>query len=178
MKTTTQNRILACLMPLAVVSTTLGDSDAGRADAASARTTSDQVMVATEAGPIRFSARGILTIGASPYDWAVDAEVPAGRKNDDLPSAGEQIKAINAFFGLDPGAASDSRKQDGRDAAPGLLEPLHDPMDLDQNGVVEFRDFVQLIRWFGTEEGDLNQDGQTDGADIGLMLDRLANQNP
>ena len=51
-------------------------------------------------------------------------------------------------------------------------------MDLDQNGVVEFRDFVQLIRWFGTEEGDLNQDGQTDGADIGLMLDRLANQNP
>ena len=176
MKTTTQNGILACLMPLAVVSTTLGDSDAGRADAASARTTSDQVMVATEAGPIRFSARGISTIGTSPYDWAVNDEVPTGRKNDDLPTAGELIKSINAFFGLDPGAASDSRKQDGSAAAPGLLEPLHDPMDLDQNGVVEFRDFIQLFRWFGTGQGDLNQDGLTDGGDLGLMLDRLANE--
>ena len=176
MKTTTQNRILACLMPLAVVSTTLGDSDAGRADAASARTTSDQVMVATEAGPIRFSARGISTIGTSPYDWAVNDEVPTGRKNDDLPTAGELIKSINAFFGLDPGAASDSRKQDGSAAAPGLLEPLHDPMDLDHNGVVEFRDFIQLFRWFGTGQGDLNQDGLTDGGDLGLMLDRLANE--
>ena len=176
MKTTTQNLILAGLMPLAVVSTTFGNADAGRADAASATTASDQVMVATEAGPIRFSARGILTIGASPYDWAVDAEVPAGRKNDDLPSAGEQIKALNAFFGLGPGTASDSAKQDGSAAAPGLLEPLHDPMDVDQNGVVEFRDFMQLFRWFGTGRGDLNQDGLTDGADLGLMLHRLANQ--
>jgi hypothetical protein len=134
------------------------------------------VMVATEAGPIRFSARGISTIGTSPYDWAVNDEVPTGRKNDDLPTAGELIKSINAFFGLDPGAASDSRKQDGSAAAPGLLEPLHDPMDLDQNGVVEFRDFIQLFRWFGTGQGDLNQDGLTDGGDLGLMLDRLANE--
>ena len=178
MNTTTPYIVLASLMSLSAASTTLGNPDSKRADAASATTASDQVLVATEAGPTRFSARGISTIGTSPYDWAVDDEVPTGRKNDDLPSAGEQIKAINAFFGLDPGAASDSTNQDGRDAAPGLLEPLHDPMDLDQNGVVEFRDFIQLIRWFGTEEGDLNQDGQTDGADIGLMLDRLANQNP
>ena len=178
MNPTTPYIVLASLMSLSAASTTLGNPDSKRADAVSATTASDQVLVATEAGPIRFSARGISTIGTSPYDWAVDDEVPTGRKNDDLPSAGEQIKAINAFFGLDPGAASDSRKQDGSAAAPGLLEPLHDPMDVDQNGVVEFRDFVQLIRWFGTEEGDLNQDGQTDGADIGLMLDRLANQNP
>ena len=176
MKTTTQNRILACLMPLAVVSTTLGDSDAGRADAASARTTSDQVMVATEAGPIRFPTGNITLIGLSPDDWETDDEVATGRKNDDLPTAGELIKSINAFFGLDPGAASDSRKQDGSAAAPGLLEPLHDPMDLDQNGVVEFRDFIQLFRWFGTGQGDLNQDGLTDGGDLGLMLDRLANE--
>jgi hypothetical protein len=178
MNTTTPYIVLASLMSLSAASTTLGNPDSKRADAASATTASDQVLVATEAGPTRFPVRDITTIGTSPYDWAVDDEVPTGRKNHDLPSAGEQIKAINAFFGLDPGAASDSRKQDGRAAAPGLLEPLHDPMDVDQNGVVEFRDFVQLIRWFGTEEGDLNQDGQTDGADIGLMLDRLANQNP
>ena len=146
MNPTTQYIVLASLMSLSAASTTLGSPDSGRADAASATTGSDQVLVATEAGPTRFPTRNITTIGTSPYHWKTDAD-------------------------------SDSETPNGR-SNPELLEPVHDPMDVDQNGVVDFKDFVQLMRWFGTEEGDLNQDGQTDGADIGLILDRLANQNP
>lgn len=145
MNPTTQYIVLASLMSLSAASTTLGNPDSGRADAASATVASDQVLVATEAGPTRFPVRDITTIGTSPYDWETNAD-------------------------------SDAEAPNERSNAPELLEPVHDPMDVDQNGVVEFRDFVQLIRWFGTEQGDLNQDGQTDGADIGLILDRLANQ--
>ena len=49
-------------------------------------------------------------------------------------------------------------------------------MDLDGSGVVDFQDFAQLFRWFGTDQGDLDQSGQTDGTDLGLMLERLSNQ--
>ena len=43
-------------------------------------------------------------------------------------------------------------------------------------GVVDGTDFLWLCKSYGTEEGDLNADGITDGLDLGLMLVRLANQ--
>jgi hypothetical protein len=169
MTTTTRNLVLASLMTLTGASVSLGATDSGRADAASVRTASGQVRVVTEAEPMGFSTADSTAIDSTKiHDWSTD------RQNDDLPTAGEQINLINAYFGIDPD--TDSETEDDRPAAPELFEPVHDPMDLDQNGVVNFQDFVQLFRWFGTDQGDLDQNGQTDGIDLGLMLERLANQ--
>jgi hypothetical protein len=49
-------------------------------------------------------------------------------------------------------------------------------MDMNLDGVVDDTDFLWLCKSYGTEEGDLNADGITDGLDLGLMLIRLANQ--
>ena len=56
---------------------------------------------------------------------------------------------------------------------PGIL---YDPMDMNLDGVVDDTDFLWLCKSYGTEEGDLNADGITDGLDLGLMLVRLVNQ--
>ncbi len=168
MTTTTRNLVLASLMTLTGASVSLGATNSVRADAASVRTASGQVRVVAEAEPMGFSTADSTAIDSKIHDWSTD------RQNDDLPTAGEQINLINAYFGIDPD--TDSEIEDDRSAAPELFEPIHDPMDLDGSGVVDFQDFAQLFRWFGTDQGDLDQNGQTDGADLGLMLERLSNQ--
>ncbi len=168
MNTTTRNLVLASLMTLTGASVSLGATNSGRADAASVRTASGQVLGVAETQAMGFSTADSMGIDSKNYGWATD------RQNHDLPTAGDQIKLINAYFGIDPDVEAEI--EDDRPAAPELFEPIHDPMDLDGSGVVDFQDFAQLFRWFGTDQGDLDQSGQTDGTDLGLMLERLSNQ--
>ena len=48
-----------------------------------------------------------------------------------------------------------------------------DPMDINDNGIVDMQDFGLLVAAFGTAEHDLNGDGLVDGQDLGLILARM-----
>ena len=51
---------------------------------------------------------------------------------------------------------------------------LHDPMDIDFDGRIDFNDFAMLVAAFGTEDHDLDGNGIVDGGDLGLMLSSMS----
>ena len=176
MNNSTSNKLaLAALVTLATVTTARAEQDS-RKDANSVGT-GETIRDAGTYSPGKTTPRYKPTVGTNPDARnSVQAsdnqrkKGSKGRNSNPLPSAGtqqsssQQGPAPRPILCTDPCVAID---------LPGIL---YDPMDMNLDGVVDDTDFLWLCKAYGTEEGDINRDGITDGLDLGLMLVRLSVQ--
>lgn len=115
--------------------------------------------------------------GASYSTWdPFDTEV-ADRDHDWYPDAeilDASLRLLSDPFGYGYGDDETDEPKDDDKVEDGSDRPACDPMDRDADGDVDFDDFKLLSAAFGTDEGDLDGDGMVTGADLGLMLIRIA----
>ena len=176
MNTTTTNKIaLATLVALATVTTARAEHGS-RHDANSVGT-GGTIQDAGSYSPGKATPRNKPTVGTNPdADYSIQSsnnerkKGSKGRNSNPLPTAGTQQSASKQGPAPRPILCTD---RCGYVELPGIL---YDPMDMNLDGVVDDTDFLWLCKSYGTEEGDLNADGITDGLDLGLMLVRLVNQ--
>ena len=176
MNTTTTNKIaLATLVALATVTTAQAEQDSRKNS--NGIGTGQTIRDAGTYSPGKVAPRNRPTVGTNP-----DAGHPVlvsdgskkkgskGRNANPLPPVGTQSSASQKGPMPAPFLCTD---RCGYVELPGIL---YDPMDLNLDGIVDDTDFLWLCKSYGTEEGDLNEDGITDGLDLGMMLVRLASQ--
>lgn len=175
MNTTTSNKIaLATLVVLATVTTARAEQDSRKN--ANGLSTGETIRDAGAYSPGKAKPRP--TVGTD-SDSTTSAQ-PAGgerkkgskgRNANPLPAAGTQYSASQQ--GPAPRPFLWTEKYDYVEI-PGIL---YDPMDMNLDGAVDDTDLLWLCKAFGTEQGDLNEDGITDGIDLGMMLIRLSLQS-
>ncbi len=172
---TTRKIVLTALVALATAAT----ADAGQNSRKNAKHlgTGASIPEAGTYSPGKTVTRNTPSVGVAPGAdrWTIESDGERkkgskGRNWNPLPGAGTQ--AATSEIGTDPRPVLCT----DRCAYVELPGILYDPMDLNRDGIVDDDDFLWLCKAFGTEEGDLNEDGITDGLDLGLMLVRLANQ--
>jgi hypothetical protein len=172
MNTPISNKLaLAALVALATVTT--AHAEQGSRNDANSVGTGGTIRDAGSYSPGKATPRNKPTVGTNPDAGSSiqssdnqRKKGSKGRNSDSLPSAGTQ----------QPGPAPRPILCTDRCGYVELPWILYDPMDMNLDGVVDDTDFLWLCKSYGTEEGDLNADGITDGLDLGLMLIRLANQ--
>ncbi|NCF38551.1 MAG: hypothetical protein GWP75_00350 [Planctomycetia bacterium] len=176
MNTSTTNKIALATL-VAVATATTARADQGSRNDANSVGTSQTVRDAGTYSPGKTTPRYTPTV-----DTNADSVSSArgsnnerkkgskGRNANPLPSAGTQAAASASGPEPRPILCTD---RCGYVEIPGIL---YDPMDMNLDGTVDDTDFLWLCKAYGTEEGDLNEDGITDGLDLGLMLVRLANE--
>lgn len=177
MNTTTSNKIaLATLVVLATVTTARAEQDSRKN--ANGLSTGETIRDAGAYSPGKAKPRPRPTVGTD-SDSTTSAQ-PAGgerkkgskgRNANPLPAAGTQYSASQQ--GPAPRPFLWTEKYDYVEI-PGIL---YDPMDMNLDGAVDDTDLLWLCKAFGTEQGDLNEDGITDGIDLGMMLIRLSLQS-
>ena len=165
MNTSTTNK-LALATLVAVATATTARADQGSRNDANSVGTSQTVRDAGTYSPGKTTPRYTPTVGTHNEH----KKGSKGRNANPLPSAGTQAAASASGPEPRPILCTD---RCGYVEIPGIL---YDPMDMNLDGTVDDTDFLWLCKAYGTEEGDLNEDGITDGLDLGLMLVRLANQ--
>ena len=175
MNTTTSNKIaLATLVVLATVTTARAEQDSRKN--ANGLSTGETIRDAGAYSPGKAKARPRPTVGTDSTTSAQPAggerkKGSKGRNSNPLPSAGTQSSASQQ--GPTPRPVLWTEKYDYVEI-PGIL---YDPMDMNLDGAVDDTDLLWLCKAFGTEQGDLNEDGITDGIDLGMMLIRLSLQS-
>jgi len=165
MNTSTTNK-LALATLVAVATATAARADQGSRNDANSVGTNQTVRDAGTYSPGKTTPRYTPTVGTHNEH----KKGSKGRNANPLPSAGTQAAASASGPEPRPILCTD---RCGYVEIPGIL---YDPMDMNLDGTVDDTDFLWLCKAYGTEEGDLNEDGITDGLDLGLMLVRLANQ--
>ncbi|MHC4246564.1 MAG: hypothetical protein ACYSUU_07165 [Planctomycetota bacterium] len=165
MNTSTTNKIALATL-VAVATATTARADQGSRNDANSVGTSQTVRDAGTYSPGKTTPRYTPTVGTHNEH----KKGSKGRNANPLPSAGTQAAASASGPEPRPILCTD---RCGYVEIPGIL---YDPMDMNLDGTVDDTDFLWLCKAYGTEEGDLNEDGITDGLDLGLMLVRLANQ--
>ena len=176
MNTTTSNKLaLAALVALATVTT--AHAEQGSRNDANSVGTGETIRDAGSYSPGKATPRNRPTVGTKPDAGSSihssdnqRKKGSKGRNSNSLSSAGTQQPASQQGPAPRPFLCTD---RCGYVELPGIL---FDPMDMNLDGVVDDTDFLWLCKSYGTEEGDLNDDGITDGLDLGLILVRLVNQ--